>query len=83
MENDIPTGEITIHSTPSADAAFQMLDGRICHKRTPIENEHVPQGRYTVKLTNDLLGMEKTLDVDLNPQKKKQEFNDVRLEIKN
>ncbi|MCM2277801.1 MAG: serine/threonine protein kinase [Oligoflexia bacterium] len=73
-------GFLTLRSTPSADASL-MLDGHPWVRRTPIQNEKLPVGSYTVKLTNEVLGMEKTLLVNIQDGKVVE--MDVRLEIRN
>lgn len=73
-------GYLTIHSTPSADAII-MLDGTPWRRRTPIENEKFPIGKYTIRLSNELLGMEKQVPIQI--QEGKPARIDERLEIKN
>jgi serine/threonine-protein kinase len=57
-------GYLSIKTTPSADATI-MIDGKAWKKRTPFEKETLPVGKYTVKLTNDLLEMERTITVEV------------------
>jgi hypothetical protein len=73
-------GYITIRTTPSADATI-MLDGSPWKKKTPIENEKLPIGDYSIHLSNEVLGMEKTVNVRI--QEGKSVALDERLEIKN
>lgn len=76
----ISFGFLTIHTTPSADATI-MLDGNPWKKKTPIENEKLPVGRYSIRLVNDVLQMEKTVEVSI--EEGKSVNIDERLEIKN
>jgi hypothetical protein len=71
-------GFLTIHTTPSADATI-LLDGRPWIKKTPIENEKLPVGTYSIRLNNEVLGMEKTITVTV--QDGKSITQDERLEI--
>jgi len=73
-------GFLTIHTTPSADATI-ILDGTPWKRKTPIENEKLPVGDYSVRLTNDVLGMEKVVTV--NVEEGKSVNIEERLEIKN
>jgi hypothetical protein len=73
-------GFLTIHTTPSANATI-LLDGVPWTKKTPIENEKFPAGDYSIRLTNEVLGMEKTISVSI--QEGKSVNIDERLEIKN
>ena len=73
-------GFLTIRTTPSADATI-MLDGSPWKKKTPIENEKLPVGDYSIHLTNEVLGMEKTVSISV--QEGKAITIDERLEIKN
>jgi serine/threonine-protein kinase len=57
-------GYLTIHTTPSADATI-LIDGKPWVKKTPLENEKVPVGTYSIKLANDVLGMEKSVTVKI------------------
>jgi len=59
-------GLLSIKSTPSADANIQMPDGKVCVLKTPVETEKFPIGSYTIRLTNELLGMEKTVNFTLS-----------------
>lgn len=61
-------GLLTIKTTPSADAVIAM-EGRAWVKRTPFEKEKIPVGKYNIKLTNEVLGMEKTVTVDVQEGK--------------
>lgn len=73
-------GFLTIHTTPSADAMI-MIDGAPWKRKTPIENEKLPVGSYSIHLVNDVLGMEKNVNISIQEGKS---FNiDERLEIKN
>lgn len=73
-------GFLSIHTTPSADAII-LFDGKPWVKRTPFEREKVPVGTYTIKLVNELLGMEKTIVTTVGEGKVIP--IDERLEIKN
>ena len=73
-------GYVTIRTTPSAEATI-MMDGKPWVKKTPIENEKLPVGFYTIKLSNDVLGMEKTVNISV--QEGKAVTVDTRLEIGN
>lgn len=73
-------GYLTIHTAPSADATIRMED-TVWMRKTPIENEKIPVGNYTIDLKNDVLGMEKVVSITI---KEGQTVNiDERLEIKN
>jgi serine/threonine-protein kinase len=71
-------GFLTVHTTPSADATI-VLDGKPWTRKTPIENEKFPIGTYSIKLSNEVLGMEKTITVSI--QEGKAVTRDERLEI--
>ena len=73
-------GFLTIHTVPSASASIQTRNFQ-WKAKTPIETEKIPVGIYTIKLTNDVLGMEK--DVSVSVEEGKSVNLDVRLEIKN
>ncbi len=73
-------GYVTIRTTPSANATI-VIDGKPWVRPTPIENEKLPPGTYTVRLVNEVLGMEKTITV--NVQEGRAVTLDERLEIKN
>lgn len=73
-------GFLSIHTTPSADAII-LFEGKPWVKRTPFEREKVPVGTYTIKLVNELLGMEKTIVTTVGEGKVIP--IDERLEIKN
>jgi serine/threonine-protein kinase len=73
-------GFLTIHTTPSANATI-ILDGIPWTKKTPIEDEKLPVGDYNVKLSNEVLGMEKIVKISI--QESKSVNIDERLEIKN
>ncbi len=72
-------GYLTIHTTPSANATL-MIDGTPWVKRTPLENEKLPVGRYQVQLSNEVLGMAKSLNIFI--QEGKSVKIDESLEIK-
>jgi hypothetical protein len=72
-------GYLTLRSSPSADVTF-WLDGKSWTRKTPIENEKFPIGTYTVKLTNDVLGMKKTINIVV--QEGKAITRDEHLELK-
>jgi len=57
-------GLLSIRTTPSADASI-MMDGKPWIRKTPIEEEKMPAGTYTIRLFNELLGMEKTVTVTI------------------
>jgi serine/threonine protein kinase len=61
-------GYLTIRTTPSADATI-MLDGKPWIRKTPIENEKLPVGTYNIRLSNEVLGMEKTITVSIQDGK--------------
>ncbi len=73
-------GFLTIHTTPSADATI-LIDGSPWKKKTPIENEKLPAGNYSIRLINDVLGMEKIVSITI--QEGKSVNVEERLEIKN
>ena len=73
-------GLLTIHTTPSADATI-MIEGSPWKKKTPIENEKIAIGDYSIRLSNDVLGMEKNVNVTI--QEGKSVTLDERLEIRN
>ncbi len=72
-------GFITIRTTPSADVTI-LFDGNPWKKKTPIENEKFPVGEYKMHLSNEVLGMEKTLSILV--QEGRSVIIDERLEIK-
>ncbi len=52
-------GFLTIYTTPSAEATI-MVDGKVwAVKNAPFENEKLPIGKYTVKLLNNVLDLER------------------------
>jgi serine/threonine protein kinase len=71
-------GFLTIHTTPSAEATI-MLDGKPWVRKTPIDNEKLPVGTYSIRLNNEVLGMEKTVTVMV--QEGKSIVKDERLDI--
>lgn len=73
-------GFLSIHTTPSAEATIS-LDGGLWKMQTPIENEKLPVGEYVIKLTNNVLGMEKSVPVTI--QEGRSLKIDERLEINN
>lgn len=73
-------GLVTIRTTPSADAII-LIDGRPWIKKTPMEGERIPVGTYNIRLVNEVLGMEKTVTIQV--QEGKSITLDERLEIKN
>jgi serine/threonine-protein kinase len=73
-------GFLTVHTTPSADATI-IIDGKAWVRKTPIENEKFPIGTYNIRLSNEVLGMEKTITVSI--QEGKAILKDERLEIIN
>ena len=58
-------GYLTIRTTPSADAVI-MIDGKPWIRKTPLENEKLPVGSYSIRLVNDVLGMEKSVTVNVS-----------------
>ncbi len=73
-------GFLSIHTTPSSDATI-LLNGSPWKKQTPLENEKFPVGTYSIHLTNDVLGMEKTVSITIDEGKA---VNiDTQLEVKN
>ncbi|HTL11432.1 MAG TPA: hypothetical protein VL588_03025, partial [Bdellovibrionota bacterium] len=93
-EMDVPLepvrfGYLTIHTTPSANAVVRGLDDQsrgLASDRapwvlkTPIEKEKFPVGVYSVLLENTVLGMEKSVTV--NVEEGKAVTLSERLEIK-
>ncbi len=74
-------GQLSIHTTPSAEATI-LIEGKFWVRKTPFEGEKLPAGEYKVKLTNELLGMEKTIRVTVK-EGIVTNIPDERLEIKN
>ena len=83
-------GYLTIRTTPSADAVLVLRDAvrtpsseipKPLVKKTPFENEKVPIGTYSVRLVNEVLGMEKTEVISV--QEGKVINLDVKLPVKN
>ncbi len=71
-------GYLSIHTTPSAEATIN-LGSSIWKRRTPVENEKIPAGTYTLSLSNDILGMGKSKTITIEENKS---INiDERLEI--
>ena len=62
-------GFLTLHTTPSSDAAIPLDGGVPWKRKTPLENEKLPVGSYTIRLTNEVLGMEKTVNVTIEEGK--------------
>ena len=73
-------GFLTLHSTPNADAKI-MIDGKDNPYKTPMEAVKLPAGAYTVRLRNEVLGMETSVTVNI--EEGKSIVRDVKLEIKN
>jgi hypothetical protein len=73
-------GTLTIHTVPSADAILQV-GGAQWRKKTPVENEKIAVGTYSLQLINDILGMGKTLNITI--EEGKQLMVDERLTVKN
>ncbi len=65
----ISFGFLSIHTTPSSDASIPLESGSPWKRKTPIENEKLPVGKYTIRLNNDVLGMEKIVDVTIEEGK--------------
>jgi hypothetical protein len=61
-------GTITIHTVPSADVTM-IINGVAWKRKTPVENEKIPVGTYIVQLSNDILGMEKSISVNIDEGK--------------
>ncbi|MCM2323671.1 MAG: hypothetical protein NDJ90_10465, partial [Oligoflexia bacterium] len=76
----IEFGFLTLRSTPSADVTI-MLEGRPWVRKTPLQREKLPAGSYNIKLSHELLGMEKTVPVIIQDGRVVE--LDVRLDIKN
>jgi len=57
-------GYLTLHTTPSANATFTM-DNSNWTKKTPIDSEKLPVGNYQIRLENEILGMAKTIQVNI------------------
>jgi eukaryotic-like serine/threonine-protein kinase len=74
-------GFLTIHTTPRADATI-MLDGQQWLLHTPLDNEKFPVGTYSIKLKNELLGMEKTVNVTIQ-EGKTIVMDNIKLDINN
>jgi hypothetical protein len=55
-------GKLSMRTTPSADALI-TIDGKLWSKRTPFENWQIPVGKHMVRLVNDVLGMEKNVNI--------------------
>ncbi len=72
-------GFLTLRTTPSANATL-TLDDSPWVKKTPIESEKLPVGSYQIQLQNDILGMTKTIQVDI--EEGKTVTRDVQLDIK-
>ncbi|MBI2712658.1 MAG: serine/threonine protein kinase [Bdellovibrio sp.] len=72
-------GFITIHTVPSAEATM-MIDGSQWQQKTPVENWKIPAGTYSLHLTNQVLGMEKTVNITI--EENKAITVDERLQIK-
>ena len=84
-------GFLTIFTIPSSEAIIRPLDaqnrviasdtGRPWTLKTPIENEKFPAGSYSIRLVNDVLGMEKTVVIQV--QEGKSVRREEHLEVKN
>ena len=73
-------GFLTIHTTPSAEAIF-TVDGATISKKTPLEDEKLPVGKYSIRLFNEVLGMEKYVSVSI--EEGKSVIIDESLDLKN
>lgn len=62
-------GFLSLHTTPSSDAMIPFDGGTPWKRKTPLENEKLPVGLYTIRLTNEVLGMEKTIQVRIEEGK--------------
>ncbi len=73
-------GYLSVRTTPTADVVIQIED-MLWVRRSPFEREKLPTGRYTMKLINSILGMEKIVQIHIEEGKV---INiDERLEVKN
>ena len=66
-------GFLTVRTTPNSDATLIIRDargpssdGKIWTKKTPFQDEKIPSGVYNIRLVNELLGMEKTVTVQVH-----------------
>ena len=73
-------GYMSVHTTPSSDASL-LYDGVTWKRKTPVENEKLPVGDYTLRLINEVLGMEK--DIRVHVEEGRSVTVDEHLEIKN
>jgi serine/threonine protein kinase len=73
-------GFLSLRTTPTADAVI-VIDGAKWVKKTPLNNEKLPVGNYTVRLVNEVLGMEKTVEVSIQ-ENRSVTVEDIRLEIR-
>ncbi len=61
-------GLLTLHTTPSAKATI-TIDHTTWNKQTPLDNEKLPVGNYPIHLENDVLGMTKNIQVNIEEGK--------------
>jgi hypothetical protein len=78
---NVPLGWLTIKTTPSAEATIEIPGKPRWVRKTPFVKEGLPEGQYTIRLVNEVLGMEKTLNVTIQAGKSIL-LDDIRLEIK-
>ena len=71
-------GFLTLKTIPSADLIF--INGEDWRRRTPIINEKLPVGAYTIRAINEVLQMENTFNITINESKSLS--LEERLEIK-
>ena len=74
-------GMLSIHTTPPVVTAIISMDGKPWVLKTPIDNVKVPVDTYTIRLVHEVLGMEKSIVVNVEDQKVVE--RDVQLEVKN
>lgn len=77
-------GLLTLQSTPSADAVIRSLDfpnEPATVIKSPVENQRMPAGRYSIRLENTVLGMGKTVSPVVIEENRTLRI-DERLEIK-
>jgi hypothetical protein len=74
----IKTGKLTLHTRPSA-IAETTIDGKKWIRQTPFENEELPVGVHTIRVTNDVLHLEKVLTVHIR-EDRPTEILELRLE---
>jgi hypothetical protein len=75
-------GLLSVHTNPRTADAMIMMGDKPWVRRTPIENEKLPIGTYTIRLSNEVLGMEKTVTVTIRDGANV-DLGEVKLDIKN